>query len=308
MADNDYKQHVHSSEDFYALLEVAFTANEAEIRRAYRQTARKYHPDKVGASNQAALEKFHLLQIAYGVLSDESLKALYDNGRRAREEQEARKSAFSDRRKAMVQELERRESNGRKRKTEEQQEEQRLEQLAADGKRRRLELQERLRREQLEAEALYQQKQDRNEEQQTPTEPKLDALDSSISVRYVKDERTKGWDQKYLESTFGKYGNIEGVILKEKRIKMPGEKHKREFFVATIMYSSSRGAYAAIMDLPDAQSENPDLLAIDEIDWLIKKKDETPSITKKTPATGSTESHGTRAIPKFSFNPKLAAK
>ncbi|QIW94825.1 hypothetical protein AMS68_000343 [Peltaster fructicola] len=308
MAENDFKQHVHSSEDFYALLELESSATEAEIRRAYRQTARKYHPDKVGASNQAALEKFHLLQIAYGILSDDSLKELYDNGRRARQEQEARKSAFSDRRKAMVEELERRESNGRKRKVEEQQAEQRLEQLAADGKRRRLEMQDRLRREQLQADALYQQDQQRKEEQQMGTESQLDELDRGISVRYVKNDKTERWDKAFLETKFAKHGTIEGIILKEKRLKPPGAKHKQDYFVATILYKSIREAHAAILQFPEAQAMDEELKAVESVGWVVARKNDTTTTTKEDTGTAPIKSDESRKIPKFSFNPKLATK
>src|SRR4051812_1694690 len=105
MSNEDLKQHINSSHDFYELLGVSTTASESELRSAYRKTALKYHPDKVGA-NAEALEKFHLLQIAWDVLSDASVKELYDNARRARVEKAQRTSAYDDRRKAMIDELE----------------------------------------------------------------------------------------------------------------------------------------------------------------------------------------------------------
>jgi DnaJ family protein C protein 17 len=81
---DDLKAHAASSQDFYALLDIPSTAAEAEIRRAYRKTALKYHPDKLAKPTPADLDRFHLLQIAYDVLSDPEVRQLYNNAREAR--------------------------------------------------------------------------------------------------------------------------------------------------------------------------------------------------------------------------------
>lgn len=52
-----------SQEDFYELLGVEFESSEADIKRAYRKTSLKYHPDK-HPGNLEVVEKFHLLAIA----------------------------------------------------------------------------------------------------------------------------------------------------------------------------------------------------------------------------------------------------
>ena len=101
MASDDLKSHaLNSSQDFYALLSISEGATDSEIRTAYRKTARKYHPDKVGA-NEEALKTFHLLQIAYDVLSDPAIKELYDNARRARQAKAERDQVYEGRRKWM---------------------------------------------------------------------------------------------------------------------------------------------------------------------------------------------------------------
>jgi len=70
----------HSSKkgrDFYAILGVERTANQGQIKHAYRKQAMKYHPDK-NPGNEEAAEKFKELSTAYAVLSDPNKKRQYD--------------------------------------------------------------------------------------------------------------------------------------------------------------------------------------------------------------------------------------
>jgi len=63
--------------DFYELLGVERTANQGQIKHAYRKLAMKYHPDKNPGDEEAA-EKFKELSTAYAVLSDPNKKRQYD--------------------------------------------------------------------------------------------------------------------------------------------------------------------------------------------------------------------------------------
>ena len=63
--------------DYYETLGVSKTANEDEIRSAFRKLARKYHPD-VAKDKKTAEEKFKEAAEAYEVLSDADKKAQYD--------------------------------------------------------------------------------------------------------------------------------------------------------------------------------------------------------------------------------------
>ncbi len=61
------------SKDYYKVLGVEKTANKAEIKKAYRNLAKKHHPDKGGDA-----EKFKEINEAYEVLSDDKKRAQYD--------------------------------------------------------------------------------------------------------------------------------------------------------------------------------------------------------------------------------------
>jgi molecular chaperone DnaJ len=63
--------------DFYDVLGVSRSASEAEIKRAYRQMAMKFHPDR-NPGDTAAEAKFKEVNEAYEVLKDPQKKAAYD--------------------------------------------------------------------------------------------------------------------------------------------------------------------------------------------------------------------------------------
>ncbi|MBE6828070.1 MAG: molecular chaperone DnaJ [Ruminococcaceae bacterium] len=63
--------------DYYEVLGVDRNASEDDIKKAYRQTAKKYHPD-LHPGDKAAEEKFKEANEAYEVLSDPDKKARYD--------------------------------------------------------------------------------------------------------------------------------------------------------------------------------------------------------------------------------------
>ena len=63
--------------DCYEILGLSRNATANEIKKAYRKLAKKYHPD-TNAGNAQAEERFKEVTEAYGILSDEEKKRLYD--------------------------------------------------------------------------------------------------------------------------------------------------------------------------------------------------------------------------------------
>ena len=70
-----------NGKDYYKILDVPEDASEDVIKKAYRQLAKKYHPD-VNKGNPQAEAKFKDVSEAYGVLSDKTKRAQYDQIRK----------------------------------------------------------------------------------------------------------------------------------------------------------------------------------------------------------------------------------
>ena len=63
--------------DYYKILELDKSATEADIKKAYRRLARKYHPD-VNPNDESAKKKFQQINEANEVLSDPANRKKYD--------------------------------------------------------------------------------------------------------------------------------------------------------------------------------------------------------------------------------------
>lgn len=290
--------------DYYELLGIPTTAGESEIKRAYRRTALKFHPDK----NPAGRETFDLVGIAQDVLLDENARALYDNARRAKAEKKERDAAYDGRRRQMKEDLERREFAGAKRKREDTEAEdafeRELKRLAADGARRRKEREEQLRKEaQEEAEQSNINKATNESEHAnggnpaTATATAVDENDRRIVFRYPAS--AEALDRDELEKRFSRFGKIEHVILRPKKVKANGE--KRDYISALIEFKSVVGAHAAVSDIPGLQSKDASNWAIFEgVNWASgKEPDYIPKAPTSKPSTnGQADSSPDQTAPK----------
>src|ERR1700688_883886 len=63
--------------DYYKVLDVARNASEADMKKAYRRLAMKFHPDRKRGDHEAE-EKFKEAKEAYEVLTDSQKRAVYD--------------------------------------------------------------------------------------------------------------------------------------------------------------------------------------------------------------------------------------
>lgn len=64
--------------DYYKVLDVSRTATEAEIKKAYKKLALRWHPDKNPDNPEESNKRFKEISEAYEVLSDEKKRRIYD--------------------------------------------------------------------------------------------------------------------------------------------------------------------------------------------------------------------------------------
>ena len=72
--------------NFYKILDVPATSTLPEIKKAYRELSKKYHPD-LNPGNAAFEEKFKALQEAYSVLKDPYKRRIFDERLEAKRRQ-----------------------------------------------------------------------------------------------------------------------------------------------------------------------------------------------------------------------------
>lgn len=288
---DDLKAHAASSHDFYALLDISPAAADTEIRRAYRRTALKYHPDKLQNPTPADIDKFHLLQIAYDVLSEPSIRQLYDNAREARERKKREKAMLEGLRRQKIEDLEAREK-GIKRPfaatglstsvdldNAEEKLEQEIRRLAEDGRRRRQRKEELMRQEILEEE----ERQDReNQEKERAAQEQKQSrvnvggtavpeIDRTIKVRWIREGPGLSLDKAQLESLFSTFGKIESSFtLKDKRQRIGDKREKKTIATGVVVFGSIVGAHAAVQDSKRQRGNEWDI--IESVHWASNKE------------------------------------
>lgn len=315
-----------ATEDFYELLGVAFDADEATIKKAYRKTSIRYHPDK-NPDNKDAADRFIYLGWARDILIDAKLKGEYDRARTRRREKVLQDELLDSRRRRMKDDLERREQQGkefaqglkRKRAEDMSESEKRaheIQRLAEDGKRRRQEAQERLAKKRKEEEEASFIDLEPEPVQQTARSGETSEIDRTVKIRFLREGPTADWDKDKITSMFSKYGKIDSVVMrKDKKTRESGLKHRKVVAMVFIIYHRLDHAHAAVSD---GKSDYP---ALDSVSWVngepdIKSPVDTnppsaPSTPISTPNKSFRASFGPGVgkgtplgTPKFSFSPK----
>ena len=282
MPSDDLKNYATSDTDFYALLGITFETSQKDIDRAWRKTALKYHPDKVGP-DPVAREKFHLAQIGYDLLSDPASKALYDNARTARLQRKRQNELFEGRRRQMKDDLEARERGVKRPREEDEGDEEKLEReirrLAEDGKRRRKEREEALRRDmQKEVEmsdggAQTPGSRIPNANGAAPIQSAVSEIDRTVKVRWPVEGDGGSITADRVKTLFSKFGQIESADLLNPKMLRLGKKQKKQLaVVCMIQYKSVVGAHAAIEDFP--KQEDTEWKTFDSVFWAANKEPE----------------------------------
>ncbi len=83
------------NDDLYEILGVNKDATEAEIQRAYRKLALKYHPDR-NPDDASAAKQFKKASEAYEILKDPEKRSLYDSGGMSGVQQQSGFEGFDD--------------------------------------------------------------------------------------------------------------------------------------------------------------------------------------------------------------------
>lgn len=281
----DLKHYATSDTDFYTLLGVTFGTSKRDIDRAWRKTALKYHPDKVGA-DPVAKENFHLASIGYEILSDPAVKVLYDNARTARLQKQRQNELFEGKRRQMKEDLEMREKGVKRGRDEEEGDEEKLEReirrLAEDGKRRRREREELLRKEMRDeeepiardgvdggvAEKITSHSKEPAKEQSGVAE-----IDRTVKIRWPREGSGLSLRKDRLASLFSVFGKVENAfLLKDKKQRIGDKKEKKVMATGVIVYTSVIGAHAAVEDVK--KQKGAEWAIIESVYWAANKEPE----------------------------------
>lgn len=205
--------------DLYGLLEIDSSAQEAEIRKAYRKKALSCHPDK-NPDNPKAAELFQELSKALEVLLDTIARAAYDRMQNAKKSAETRHRQLDAKRQKLKSDLEERERRARegqrsaggysaKPKTPEEQFQEELDRLRREGNRMVEEEQELMRKQ------LQQDLQLRLVKTQT-----WDSSKHRVKIKWKAekgDSSNGGYDEAKLRHYLKKYGELVALVMSPKK-------------------------------------------------------------------------------------------
>ena len=306
-SSGDRKAYLTSNIDFYSLLDLSPGFSQKELDRAWRKTALKYHPDKVGASDtaarEAASEKFHHASIAYEIFSDQSSRQLYDNAREARERRRQQEELLQGKRRQMKQDLEAREraaTSGSKPARDavseaEERWERELRRIAEDGMRRRAEREEMIRRQMIEDQEKSGQMKKEEEKQArqkaTPQAQRDSNLEKrSVKVKFIRNPESEALDKQVLEEMFSTLGVVEDVILLEdKRQRLGNSREKATMGRALVVFKSIEEAYLAVEGWVDEKVSRGGLwTTFEDVFWAEGKEPEYLADTSTAPPLHTT--------------------
>ncbi|KAL1855977.1 hypothetical protein Plec18167_000401 [Paecilomyces lecythidis] len=340
MAGDDLKAHAASAQDFYALLDVSPAANEAEIRRAYRRTALKYHPDKIQNPTPDDIEKFHVLQIAYDVLSDPSVRELYNNAREARERKKRETEMMDAAKRKMKEDLEARERAGMAAEAAqrgvkrpwmatgmagyggddaEAKLEREIERIAEDNRRRRREAEEKLKREAEEEEQRLQREETESRAAADRSSQRVDRskeggtnvpeLERAVKVRWIREGPGLDLDKDRLMALFAPFGKIDNAfLLKDKRQRIGDKKEKKTVATGVVVYTSIVSAHSAVLDSEKKRKAGHDEWSvIESVFWASGNEPDLGAEAARVPPTPS-ESTTSRTPAPGSNGTKAAPK
>jgi DnaJ family protein C protein 17 len=100
--------------DLYDILEIEKTDDQDIIKKAYKKLIKKYHPDKNKEIN--TVEKFDRIKLAYELLKNYELKALYDNKQKSKKERIIKKKEMNSKRRKFMEDLEQKEKVNKNKK------------------------------------------------------------------------------------------------------------------------------------------------------------------------------------------------
>lgn len=297
MPADDLKNYYSSEVDFYELLGVSYEASTKELDRSWRRTALKYHPDKVG-DDPIAKEKFHLAQVGYDLLSDPQSRALYHRAWEGRLLRKRQNELLKGKRLDLKHDLEARERGFKRPREEDEGAEEKLEReirrLAEDGKRRRKEREDALRKDiEKEADGVGDGVQTPGSENVSgsgiaPLQSGVSDLDRTIKVRFPVDGDGGSMTSDRVKSLFSKFGVIESADLLNPKMLRLGKKQKKQLaIVCMIQYKSVVGAHAAVEDF--GKQEGPAWQLFDSVFWAANKEPEfmNSQNTNPTPANSA---------------------
>ncbi|KAI8898869.1 DnaJ domain-containing protein [Globomyces pollinis-pini] len=197
--------------DYYAILEIDYTASEKEIRKAYRKKSLTCHPDKVGPDDEKAANTFHLINLAVDALTDPVKRKLYDDLHKAERMRKERFNDMNAARRAERTKLEEREQAAKKAKHEhlskDAQDKLEMERIREEGVQKMLARSEIKRQEMASSMNRAQQIKDANEVIKNAS-----VADCTIKIKWSK-ELSGAVDEVRIRNSFSTYGIIDKVLM-----------------------------------------------------------------------------------------------